>query len=291
MTTREDFKSETKPTWCPGCGDYGILNAVIGALGDRGIAPHEAMIVSGIGCGSKLPQYMRVNGIHSLHGRPMPVAEGVKLANHGMRVIVVHGDGDGYGEGMGHFLHAIRRNPGITELVQNNLIYGLTKGQFSPTSEKGAKTSTSPGGSVETPARPLALAITQGATFVGRGYAGELKHLTWLIGEALDHPGYALIDILQPCVTFNKSHSYDYYAGRVYKLEETPDHDPGDRAAAWARAEEWGERIPIGVFYRTAPGTTFEMTDPVIKEGAPLVKRPVERLAPERIAELLAELT
>jgi 2-oxoglutarate ferredoxin oxidoreductase subunit beta len=290
MVTRDDYRIDEKPTWCSGCGDYGILNALTYALVEHAIAPHELMIVTGIGCGSKLPQYMRVNGMHTLHGRPWPIAQGAKLANHSMRVVIVHGDGDGYGEGLGHFVHAVRRNPGVTELVQNNLIYGLTKGQFSPTSEKGWKTSTSPHGSTEAPAQPLALAITHGATFAGRGYPGELKHLRWLIGEALEHPGYALVDILQPCVTFNKPRTYDYYSERVYKLEDEPGYDPGNRPVAWERAQEWGDRIPIGIFYRATPGPTFEALDPVLKEGPPLVKRPLEKLTSAQVESLLAGL-
>jgi 2-oxoglutarate/2-oxoacid ferredoxin oxidoreductase subunit beta len=290
MVTRDDYKIDERPTWCSGCGDYGILNALTFALVEHEIPPHEVMIVTGIGCGSKLPQYMRVNGMHTLHGRPWPIAQGAKLANHDMRVVIVHGDGDGYGEGLGHFVHAVRRNPGVTELVQNNLIYGLTKGQFSPTSEKGWKTSTSPHGSAEAPVQPLALALTHGATFVGRGFPGDLKHLRWLIGEALEHPGYALVDILQPCVTFNKPRAYDYYRERVYKLEDEAGYDAGNRTIAWERAQEWGDRIPIGIFYRATPGPTFEALDPVLQEGPPLVKRPLEKLTSAQVEGLLAGL-
>jgi 2-oxoglutarate/2-oxoacid ferredoxin oxidoreductase subunit beta len=290
MVTRDDYKIDVRPTWCSGCGDYGILNALTYALVEHKIAPHEVMMVTGIGCGSKIHQYMRVNGMHTLHGRPWPIAQGAKLANHDMRVVIVHGDGDGYGEGLGHFVHAVRRNPGVTELVQNNLIYGLTKGQFSPTSEKGWKTSTSPHGSAESPVQPLALALTHGATFVGRGFPGDLKHLRWLIGEALEHPGYALVDILQPCVTFNKPRAYDYYRERAYKLEDEEGYDPGNRTAAWERAQEWGDRIPIGIFYRATPGPTFEALDPVLQEGPPLVKRPLEKLTASQVEGLLAAL-
>lgn len=290
MVTHDDYKIDVRPTWCTGCGDYGILNALTHALVEHSIAPHDLTIVTGIGCGSKLPQYMQVNGMHTLHGRPWPIAQGAKLANHAMRVIILHGDGDGYGEGLGHFVHAVRRNPGITELVQNNLIYGLTKGQFSPTSEKGWKTSTSPDGSTETPVQPLALALTHGATFVGRGYPVEIKHLIWLIGEALEHPGYAMVDILQPCVTFNKQRAYEYYSERIYKLDDEPDYDPSNRTVAWERAQEWGDRIPIGIFYRATPGPTFEALDPVLKEGPPLVKRPLEKLSPTQVESLLTRL-
>ncbi|MDF1515836.1 MAG: 2-oxoacid:ferredoxin oxidoreductase subunit beta [Anaerolineae bacterium] len=267
MVTEKDFDNDIRPTWCTGCGNFGILNAVKRAFAEVGIAPHEAMIVTGIGCGSKLPHYMQVNGIQGLHGRPMPVAQGVKFAAHHMHVVVIHGDGDGYGEGLGHFAHAVRRNPNITELVQNNKIYGLTKGQYSPTSERGKVRSTTPQGSIEHPVQPLALAITHNAQFVARGYPGELKHLINLIAEALTWPGYALVDILQPCVTFNGERSYNYYRERAYKLEEDESYDASNRTMAWERAQEWGERIPIGVFYRGKPTPGYELLEPALEAG------------------------
>ncbi len=211
MVTRADFQGEERPTWCTGCGNHAILNAIKMALAEHDIAPHEIFIVTGIGCGSKLPHYMKVTGLHTLHGRALPVATGARLANHGLRVMTVHGDGDGYGMGLGHMLHAVRRNVNIVDVVQDNRIYGLTKGQYSPTSEPGKRTPTSPSGSIDRPVEPLAMAITMGATFVARGYSNELKHLAWLIGEALEHPGYALVDVLQPCVSFNRSYAYDFY--------------------------------------------------------------------------------
>jgi 2-oxoglutarate ferredoxin oxidoreductase subunit beta len=290
MVTLKDFDYDVRPTWCTGCGNYGILNAVKRALVEQDIAPHEVIIVTGIGCGSKLPHYMKVNGVHSLHGRPWPVAQGIKLAAHHMRVVVVHGDGDGYGEGLGHFAHAIRRNPNITELVQNNLIYGLTKGQYSPTSERGKVRSTTPQGSIEYPVQPLALAITHNANFVARGYPGELKHLISIIGEALQWPGYALVDILQPCVTFNGERSYNYYRERVYKLEEDPEYDPSNRTMAWERAQEWGDRIPIGVFYRGEPLAGFELLEAALKAG-PLNMQPLQKLDRDQREVLLAEVS
>jgi 2-oxoglutarate ferredoxin oxidoreductase subunit beta len=220
------------------------------ALAEKNIAPHEIFIITGIGCGSKLPHYMKVNGFHTLHGRPMAVATGARLANHCLPVIVVHGDGDSYGEGLSHFLNAARRNLNLVDIVQDNRVYGLTRGQYSPTSERGKRTPTTPEGSIDGPLNPLAMAITAGATFVARGYSGKLKHLVWLIGEALNHPGYALIDVLQPCVTWNRGYAYDFYNDRVYKLEEEG-YDPAvDRGTAWQKAQEWGDRIPIGIFYR-----------------------------------------
>jgi 2-oxoglutarate ferredoxin oxidoreductase subunit beta len=288
MLTRKDFEGQERPTWCPGCGNFGILNGIKMALAEQDIAPHEILIVTGIGCGSKLPHYMKVNGFHTLHGRPVAVATGVRLADHGLRVMVVHGDGDGYGEGLSHFLNAARRNINIVDLVQDNRVYGLTRGQYSPTSERGKRTPTTPEGSIDGPVQPLAMAITAGATFVSRGYSGELKHLAWVIGEALKHPGYALVDVLQPCVTWNRAYAYDFYNERVYKLEDEPGYDPTDRSAAWEKAYEWGDRIPIGIFYRGEPIPTYEEQVPALKAG-PLVEQPLEKLRPEQVEALQAE--
>jgi 2-oxoglutarate ferredoxin oxidoreductase subunit beta len=289
MLTRKDFEGRERPTWCPGCGNFGILNAIKMALAEQDIAPYEILIVTGIGCGSKLPHYMKVNGFHTLHGRPVAVATGARLANHGLRIMVVHGDGDGYSEGLSHFLNAARRNINIVDLVQDNRVYGLTRGQYSPTSERGKRTPTTPEGSIDGPVQPLAMAISAGATFVSRGYSGELKHLAWIIGEALKHPGYALVDVLQPCVTWNRAYAYDYYNERVYKLEDEPGYDPADRTAAWEKAYEWGERIPIGIFYRGEPLSTYEEQVPALKAG-PLVKQPLEKLRSEQIEALRAEV-
>jgi 2-oxoglutarate ferredoxin oxidoreductase subunit beta len=263
------------------------MNSLEMALTEQGIAPHEVIIYSGIGCGSKLPHYMHVNGFHGLHGRALPLATGARLANHGMTIVAVHGDGDGYGMGLGHFGHAARRNIGIVDIVQNNRVYGLTKGQYSPTSDPGMRTPTSPEGAIETPVPPVAMAITMGATFVARGYPGELRHLVWLMGEAVKHRGYALIDVLQPCVTFNRRSSYSFYRPRVYKLEDE-DHDVSDRAAAWELAYEWGERIPIGVFYRVEGLPTYEDQVPALTSG-PLVDRPLRTLGQTEVQELLEE--
>jgi len=284
MVTRKDFDGTERPTWCRGCGNHAILNGIKMALAEHDIAPHEILIVTGIGCGSKLPHYMKVNGYHTLHGRTLAVATGARLANHGLQVMTVHGDGDGYGEGLSHFLNAVRRNLNIADVVQDNRIYGLTKGQYSPTSERGKHTPTSPEGSIDGPVQPLAMAITAGATFVSRGYSGELRHLAWLIGEALEHPGYALVDVLQPCVTFNRSYAYDFYNERVYKLEDEEGYNPTDRTAAWEKAHEWGERIPIGIFYRGEPIPTYEEQVPALSVG-PLVEQPLD---PEWIQQVEA---
>lgn len=288
MVSRADFASPESPTWCTGCGNFGILNGIKMALVELDIAPHELLICTGIGCGSKLPHYMKVNGFHGLHGRPMPVATGARLANHGFRVMTVHGDGDGYGMGLSHFAHAARRNINLVDVVQNNRVYGLTKGQYSPTSKPGMHTPTSPEGAIDLPVPPLALAITMGATFVARAYPRELRHLVSVLVQALQHDGYALVDVLQPCVTFNRASAYDFYNERVYKLEET-DHDVSDRTAAWEKALEWGDRIPIGVVYRAEGQPTYEQQVPALRDG-PLAERPLTKLSAEQIAALRAEV-
>jgi 2-oxoglutarate ferredoxin oxidoreductase subunit beta len=288
MVSRADFESPERPTWCTGCGNFGILNAVKMALAELDIAPHEILICTGIGCGSKLPHYLKVNGLHGLHGRPLPLATGSRLANHGFRVMTVHGDGDGYGMGLSHFAHAARRNIGLVDLVQNNRVYGLTKGQYSPTSTPGMHTPTSPEGAIDLPVPPLALAITMGATFVARAYPAELRHFVAVLVQALQHDGYALVDVLQPCVTFNRASAFDFYNERVYKLEET-DHDASDRTAAWEKALEWGDRIPIGVVYRVEGQPTYEEQVPALQEG-PLASRPMAKLSPEQVASLRAEV-
>ena len=246
MVTINDYKGGMEPTWCPGCGNFGILAGLKRALAEADVEPHRVQLISGIGCGSKIPHYMRANGFHTLHGRALPVATGARLANHGMKVIVVHGDGDGYGMGGNHFIHAARRNIGLVDLVQNNAVYGLTKGQYSPTSPPGFKSKTSPEGALEQPVNPLSLALAAGATFVARAYPLDMEHFAAVIRQAMDHPGYALIDTLQVCVTFNPAQSYVWYKKRVYKLEDEEGYDTSDRASAMVRALEFGDRIQIG---------------------------------------------
>ncbi len=272
MVTRHDLKIFDCPvevTWCPGCGDFGILRALKMALANLGIAPHEALVVSGIGCGSKLPDYMTVNGFMTIHGRPLPVATGAKLANPNLHVIAINGDGDSYGIGGNHFIQTARRNPNITHIVEDNQIYGLTKGQYSPTSAKGFVTSTSPGGAIEVPLNPMAMALAAGATFIARGFSGEPKHLADLIEQAIQHHGYALIDVLQPCVTLNRVNTYEWYRDRVYHIEDEQ-YDPADREAAWMKADEWGDRIPVGVLFKAEGHPAFEDEVASLDGGNPL---------------------
>jgi len=220
--------------------------------------------------------YMHISGLHTLHGRTLAVATGFKLANPAMKVICVHGDGDGYGEGGNHFLHTVRRNMGLVDLVENNHVYGLTRGQYSPTSRPGFRTRTSPAGAIDAPINPVALAIAEGATFVARSFALDLAQLSGLVVEALEHRGYALIDVMQPCVSFNRGMDYDWYRERVYKVEDEG-HDPGDRMAAMARAFEYpgpGDRIPTGILYRREDTPSYEEQVAAISEQ-PLVAQPL----------------
>lgn len=256
----KDFNTVAKPDWCLGCGDFGIQVAVKQALTNLQIEPHMVAVVAGIGCSSKLTHWVNTYGLHSLHGRPLPVATAVKFANPKLTVIADGGDGDGYGIGMGHFIHTIRRNVNITYLVHNNMVYGLTKGQAAPTSMKGYKSPSTPFGAIEEPVNPIALALATGATFVARGSAGDAIHLTKLIEEGIKHKGFALIDIFQPCVTFNKINTYAFFMKNCYKLENEAGYDPSNFQMAMQKAFET-ERLPIGIFYK-AERPTYEEQDP-----------------------------
>ena len=247
MSTLEDYKGRT-PAWCPGCGNFSILKTFKEAVVELGMEPNQFTIVSGIGQAAKLPHYLRCNTFNGLHGRSLPVATGLKLANDEMAVIAVAGDGDCYGEGGNHLLHAIRRNIGVKLFVHDNQIYGLTKGQASPTSTEGIKTKNQPLGVFSEQFNPLAFAIALDCSFVARGFSGDGEHLKGLIKEAMNHKGFSLVDILQPCVTFNKINTYEWYRQRVYHLE--PEYNPEDRIEAFRRALEWGDRIPLGVLFK-----------------------------------------
>lgn len=268
MSTLEDYKGQT-PAWCPGCGNFGILRTIRKTFAEIGLEPHQLTVVSGIGQAAKLPHYIRCNTFNGLHGRALPVATGVRLANSDMPVIVTTGDGDCYGEGGNHFMHALRRNVNIKLFVHDNQIYGLTKGQASPTSMEGMKTKNQPFGVFSEQLNPLALAVALDCSFVARAFAGDMEHLQIMMAEAIKHKGFALVDILQPCVTFNKINTYEWYKQRVYHIE--PEHNPEDRVGAFQRALEWGDRIPIGIVYRNNR-PLYEERIPMIKD-APLVRQ------------------
>jgi 2-oxoglutarate ferredoxin oxidoreductase subunit beta len=282
MLTLEDFHSDDPIAWCPGCGNFSILKALKKALVDIQQPPDELVIVSGIGQAPKTPHYLRCNCFNGLHGRTLPVATGIKLANHNLTVLAQGGDGDGYGEGGNHFLHAMRRNIDITYLVHNNQIYGLTKGQASPTSDYGFVTKTTPRGALSPACNPLLIAIASDCSFVARGFAGEIDHLGDLIKQGIQHKGFALIDILQPCVSFNRINTLKWYSERVHKIDAEAHYDPGDRLNAFQKAQEWGDKIPIGVIYRNQR-TTLEEQIPAIADK-PLVAQQTD---PGAFLELL----
>jgi 2-oxoglutarate/2-oxoacid ferredoxin oxidoreductase subunit beta len=265
----DTYEGPVEPDWCPGCGDFGVLLSLKKAVLSLGLHPHEIMVVSGIGCSSNLPGFIHSYGVHSLHGRSVPVATGIKLANTDLNVVITGGDGDGYGIGMGHFIHAMRRNLDLTYVVMDNQIYGLTTGQISPTSMKDMKTKTTPRGNAEPPINPLALAMISGASYVARAYSGKPKQLTELFAGAIAHKGFSLIDVFSPCVTFNKVNTYSWFRDRIYDMDAEGNHDPADMAAGLNRSFEWGERIPTGLFYQNEQ-PIFEESEPVLQRG-PLV--------------------
>ncbi len=244
-------KTAQEAAWCPGCGNFDIREAVLKALNASGLTPREVAFVSGIGQAAKMPHYIETNFFNGLHGRSLPAATGLKLARPELNVIVESGEGCHYGEGGNHFLAALRRNIGLTVLVHDNQIYGLTKGQASPTTEPGQITKSTPQGVFNHPFRPLSAALSLGVGYVARGFSGEVDHLAGLILEAIRYPGLSLVDILMPCVSFNTVSTFAWYKKRVRRLPET--HNPADRAVALTVAETWGEEIPIGLVYRRDP--------------------------------------
>lgn len=277
-----EFEFETEIAWCPGCGNFPIRKAVIRALQDLGLKPWQVLIVSGIGQAAKFPHYLNVNSFHGLHGRAIPVATGAKIANKELVVLVHSGDGCFYAEGGNHLLHGIRRNPDITVIVHNNQIYGLTKGQASPTSERGMYTKFQPFGVIQEQFNPLAFAISQDCSFVARAFAGDPDHLTEIIKAGIKHKGFALIDVLQPCVSFNRINTYQWYRERVYKLEG---HNPENRLAAFEKSLEWGDKIPLGILYQHRK-PTYEEQIPIL-QGEALFRRPVDNIA--QFEPILAE--
>lgn len=270
-----DYNTENRPTWCPGCGDFGIWAGLKGALAKQGLSPHQFVVVYGVGCSGNMTDFIKSYGFHSLHGRAVPNAEGIKLANHELPVIVVGGDGDLLGEGSGHLAHAARGNHDITVIIHDNRVYGLTTGQVAPTAKRGYKSKSTPNGIIEVEMNPLTLAISQGATFVARGFAGDIPNMVDLIDAGISHKGFSVIDVLQPCVTFNKINTYQYYRERVYKLEKMG-HDPSDRYSAYKFAEQpEDEGIPIGLFYENTDRLSYHEQELSLKNG-PLIKKEVK---------------
>lgn len=269
-----DFEEKIDIAWCPGCGDYSIRKALLEALQELNLQKEKVVLVSGIGQAAKMPQYINTSFFNGLHGRGLPPATAIKACNPGLTVIAVGGDGDMYGEGGNHFLHATRRNPDITLFVHENMVYGLTKGQAAPTSRTGMKTPVQVFGVFEKPLNPIALAVSLDVTFVARVFCGDIEQTKEVMKKAILHKGFALVDIFQPCVTFNKINTFKWFKDNTYYL--SGDYDPSDRAGAFKKSLE-EEPFPLGIIYKSEHRTTFEENISVYKSGnSPLYKRDLD---------------
>ncbi len=278
----EDFDLDRENTWCPGCGNFAILDVVKETLANLGLPPHKVQVISGIGQAGKMPGHFRVNTFNVLHGRALPAATGVSLANNGLKILAIGGDGDGLAEGGNHLIHAARRNIDVTYMMHNNMVYGLTKGQFSPTSDKGLKTPTTPDGNPTAGLNPVQLLLGLKASFVARSFSGNKEQLGNIIAKAIEKPGFAFIDILQPCPSFNKVNTHGWFKKRVYDINEEG-HKPDNLSEAFKAAMEWGERIPTGIFYdeqEARPVFNEALTD---SQDQPLVKAELDPMDVEEI--------
>ncbi|PVX25394.1 MAG: 2-oxoacid:ferredoxin oxidoreductase subunit beta [Candidatus Bathyarchaeum sp.] len=264
MVTLDDLKTPKTNTWCPGCGNFGILMAFKKALIELGLQREDCVLVSGIGCHGKMVNYVNINGFHGIHGRVLPTAQGIKLANSDLTVVGFAGDADQYSEGWGHFAHAVRTNIDMTLIVHDNMVLGLTTGQATSTSQQGFKSKSTPFGVIPPMLNPVAHALVSNGSFVARGFSGDMLHIKGLIVQAMKHRGFAFIDVFQPCVSFNYLNTYGWFSQRVYKLEEEG-HDVTDKQKALEKALEWGDRIPIGIFYNKQR-PTYQDGIPHLKE-------------------------
>jgi len=249
MATLNDYRMDITPNWCPGCGDFSVLAAIQRAAVNLRIEPENFVLQSGIGCSGRISGYLNVYGMHTMHGRSLAVAQGVKLANRDLTVVCAGGDGDGFGIGGNHFVHAARRNIDITYIVMDNQIYGLTKGQMSPTSPKGFLTKSSPEGNPESPISPLQLALSANASFIAQGFSGDIKQITSLIEQGIQHKGFAFINIFSPCVTFNKVFTYDLFKQNLVNVDDDPQYDPTNRTMAFDKVEQTDGFVK-GLIYR-----------------------------------------
>lgn len=283
MATLDDLKSPCLPNWCPGCGDFGIWASIKNAILELGFGPTDFVMVYGIGCHGHMINFLNSYAIETLHGRPIPVAEGIKLANHKLPVIVVTGDGDTFGEGTNHLVHAARRNIDLTVILHDNQVYGLTTGQTAPTAKKGFKTKSTPSGVIEEPVNPLAITLSAGATYVARGFSGNIPNLTKMIVEGVKHRGFSFIDIFQPCVTFNHINTYQWYREHIYELSAS--HDVKNRVEAYQKSLEMANQIPVGVFYNEEKPTYEEQT--IQLKETTLLASPLP--THEEIAKLISE--
>lgn len=277
------FKERKKTSWCPGCGNFPLRSALKDTLNNMNLDYEDVVMFTGIGQAAKMPHFLKINGYNGLHGRAIPPAVGMRIVNPNMKIIVESGDGCSYGEGGNHFIHNMRRNVDLVHFVHNNQIYGLTKGQASPTSGEDMKTEIQIEGVTAQPLNPLRLALSSGATFVARSFVGDKEHLSSIMKKAFEHKGYALVDILQPCVSFNKINTYQWYSKRVYKLK---DYNKKDINKAFIKAGEWGDKIPIGVIYENNR-KTFRENFPWLDDKEVIGER---KINPIEKKELLSEL-
>ncbi len=257
MATFKDFRNSVKPNWCPGCGDFSVQAAIQRAAANVGIEPNELAVVAGIGCSGRIAGYINSYGFHGIHGRALPIAQGLKMANRDLHVIASGGDGDGFAIGMGHTVHAIRRNLDITYVVTDNQIYGLTKGQTSPRSAQGFITKSTPGGAIEPSLKPLEVALSSGATFVAQGFSTDIKELTALIEAGIQHKGFSFINVFSPCVTYNKVNTYEWFKEHLTKLSDIEDYDSSDRELAMRTVME-KEGLVTGIIYQDTETTSYQ---------------------------------
>jgi len=257
MGTFKDFRNNVKPNWCPGCGDFSVQAAIQRAAANVGIEPTDLAVISGIGCSGRISGYIHSYGFHGIHGRALPIAQGLKMANRDLNVIASGGDGDGFAIGMGHTIHAIRRNIDITYIVMDNQIYGLTKGQTSPRSAAGFKTKSTPGGAIEPSLAPLEMALTTGATFVAQGFSSDIKELTSIIEAGINHKGFSFINVFSPCVTYNKINTYDWFKEHITKLSNVEGYDPANRSQAMATLMEH-ESLVTGIIYQNSEQPSYQ---------------------------------
>ncbi|WP_195573305.1 2-oxoacid:ferredoxin oxidoreductase subunit beta [Paenibacillus sp. 1001270B_150601_E10] len=286
MATFKEFRNNVKPNWCPGCGDFSVQAAIQRAAANVGLTPENLAVISGIGCSGRISGYINAYGFHGIHGRALPIAQGVKLANRDLTVIASGGDGDGFAIGMGHTVHAIRRNINMTYIVMDNQIYGLTKGQTSPRSAVGFKTKSTPEGSIESTLSPLEIALASGATFVAQSFSSDLKQLTSLIEQGLQHEGFSLINVFSPCVTFNKINTYDWFKENIVNLDSVEGYDPANRIQAMTKLMETNGMI-TGLIYQDKSRKSYE-EQIVGFRSEPLAQQDF-KISPEAFEGLLKE--